>query len=156
MLHGIWNLDFFRYILPPFCVSPNLKSIHILFLGYISAVYPLLLIALTWACIELYSHDHKPLVWLWNKLNHFTAKQDSKSTISDVFATFFLLSYTKLRLTSLTTLGHINIYKANNSQMYLALYEDPRVLYFTKEHIPFAITSILVFLVSGSLPAFFF
>ena len=60
-LHGIWNLDFFRYIVPPFCVTPNLKSIHILILHYISAFYPLLLIALTWICIELHSHNYKPL-----------------------------------------------------------------------------------------------
>ena len=87
MLHGIWKLDFFRYIVPPFCVSPNLKRIHILILHYVSAVYPLMLIALTWVCIELHSHNYKPLVWLWNKLICLNTKQiDSKNTIVDIFA----------------------------------------------------------------------
>ena len=27
--YSIWTLDFFRYIIPPFCVSPNLKIIHV-------------------------------------------------------------------------------------------------------------------------------
>ena len=101
-LHGTWNLDFFRYIVPPFCVSSNLRSFHILIFHYISAVYPLLLIALTWVCIEFHSRNYKPLVWLWNKLSCFKTKKDSKSTIIDIFATFFFLSYTKLCLTSMS------------------------------------------------------
>ena len=35
-----WNLRFFHYLLPPLCVSSRLKAIHILFLGYVSALYP--------------------------------------------------------------------------------------------------------------------
>jgi hypothetical protein len=27
-LYGCWNLDYFRYILPPFCVSTELKRVH--------------------------------------------------------------------------------------------------------------------------------
>ena len=81
MLHGIWNLDFFRFVLPPFCVSPNLKSIHILVLGYISAAYPLLLIILTLIVIELYTRNLQSFVWLWNKLSCLMANRDSKTTI---------------------------------------------------------------------------
>ena len=62
--YGFWNLDFFRYILPPFCISPNLKLIHITFLHYISAFYPLCLICITWICIELHFHHFKPIVCL--------------------------------------------------------------------------------------------
>ena len=77
MLYGIWNLDFFRYIVPPFCISSRLKIIHIVFLTYISAFYPLCLIAITWACIELHSRNFKPLVWLWDKMRRlfFTMKR---------------------------------------------------------------------------------
>ena len=155
MLHGIWNLDFFRYIVPPFCVSPRLKNIHILFLCYISAVYPLLLIAFTWACIELHSQNYKPLVWLWNKCSCFKRKRDSKSTIVDVFATFFFLSYTKLCLTSMSILEITSILQANSSHVYSVLYDDPSVHYLSKEHIPFAIIGAIVLLVSGLLPALF-
>ena len=148
-IHGIWNLDFFRYIVPPFCVSLNLKSIHILFLGYVSAVYPLLLIALTWACIELRSHNYRPLAWLWNKLTCFQMKRDSKSTIIDVFASFFFLSYTKICFTSMSTFQCIAIVKANSSQSYSVLYDDPSVCCYSYEHIPFGIIAALVLLVSG-------
>ena len=64
-LYGVLNLDFFCYILPPFCISSQIKSIHVGFLGYISALYPILLIILTWVCVELHGQNFRPLVWLW-------------------------------------------------------------------------------------------
>ena len=44
-MYGIFNLDFFHYVLPPLCISSQLRPIHVFFLGYISAFYPFLLIA---------------------------------------------------------------------------------------------------------------
>ena len=153
VLHGIWNLDFFRYVLPPFCVSPNLKNIHILFLGYIPAAYPLLLIVLTLILIELYSRNLQPFVWLWTKLSCLKANRDSKTTIIDVFATFFFLSYTKLCFISLIVFEQTNIRKANNTQPYAVLLIDPRIRYFSKEHIPYAVISGLILFTFGLLPA---
>ena len=153
VLHGIWNLDFFRYVLPPFCVSPNLKNIHILFLGYIPAAYPLLLIVLTLILIELYSRNLQPFVWLWNKLSCLKANRDSKTTIIDIFATFFFLSYTRLCFISLIILGQTDIHKANNTQPYTGLLIDPRIRYFSNEHIPYAVISGLILFTFGLLPA---
>ena len=56
-LYGLFNLDFFHYILPPFCISSKLRSIHAFSLGYISAFYPFLLILLTWFCVEVVTLD---------------------------------------------------------------------------------------------------
>ena len=42
--YGIWNLDFLRYIIPPFCISRSLTSLQAEALEYVIAVYPLLLI----------------------------------------------------------------------------------------------------------------
>jgi hypothetical protein len=110
-IYGIWNLDFFRYLIPPFCISLDLKLIHIFSLYYISAFYPLVLIGITWVCIELHSRNFKPLTWIWGRIKkccYCKRRQvDSKSTIIDVFATFFLLSYTKLLFTSLYFLTFI-------------------------------------------------
>ena len=37
---GIWSLDFFRSVIPPFCVSSNIKNVHALALEYLVAFYP--------------------------------------------------------------------------------------------------------------------
>ena len=157
MLYGVWNLDFFRYIVPPFCVSSKLKIIHIVFLSYVSAFYPLCLIGITWACIELHSRNFKPLVWLWRKSHRmfFMMKKgwDSKNTVVDVFATFLLLSYTKLMLQSMATLGYVFIDNANETTSEVVLALDPSVDYFGYEHLPFAIIAVLILLFVVLLPA---
>ena len=147
--YGIWNLDFFRYLVPPFCISPHLKLIHIFSLYYISAFYPLVLIGFTWVRIELHSMNFKPLTWIWHYIKKACTccctrqKMDSKSTIIDVFATFFLLSYTKLLFTSLYFLIYVRI-KRNGSTFRVASGLDPATVYFSKDHAPFAVLAILI------------
>ena len=99
-LYGVWNLDFFRYILPPFCVSSSLQLIHIALLDFISIITPFFLIILCWICIELHSRNCQPLVCLWKPFHKCltTVRRvwNGKADIIDVFATFLLLSYSKL------------------------------------------------------------
>ena len=152
--HGIFNLDFFRYILPPLCISPNLKFIHIIFLEYISALYPLCLVALTWFSIWMYSRNFiRPPVWLLNKLSRIKSNQNSKRTMVDIFATFFFLSYTKLYLISIMCFTYSRIFKENSTESQLVLYVDPSIVYLSKEHIPYAVVGVFVSLVFGWLPA---
>ena len=146
-LCGVWNLDFFRYLIPPFCISPHLKLLHIFALYYISAFYPLFLIGITWICIELHSRNFKVFTWLSHQTKRcccFTRrKRDSRATIIDVFATFFLLSYTKLLYTSLYFLIFLPIEK-NGLRFRLASGLDPSIDYFSGGHAPFAIFAILI------------
>ena len=148
--YGIWNLDFFRYITPPFCVSPNIKPIHITFLYYISAIYPLCLIAITWICIELHSRNFKPVAWIWNKFNRcfpkWNAKFDANNTMIDVFATFFLLSYVKLVFTSFRIISYGTTLNTKNFSELKLLHVnmDPSIKYFGTEHLPFAVASAII------------
>ena len=152
--YGIWNLDFFRILIPPFCVSPHIKPIHVTFLNFISAVYPLCLIVISWIFIHLYSRSFKPIVWLRNRilnfLNSLKINLNATNTIIDVFATFFLLSFAKLVYVSLRSLyfrSSLNLMITNISlQQKLHIKSDPTVEYFGTEHLPFAIISLFIFL----------
>ena len=153
--YGIWNLDFFRYIIPPFCVSPFLKPIHINFLYFISAFYPLCLIAMSWICIHLYSRNFKPIVWLrdrlkQNVLNRFNINWDTTGTIIEGFATFFLLSYAKLVFTCLRTFSYAISWNLDNLSLQQTLYTKPdtSMKFFGNEHLPFAIISVFIFLLA--------
>ncbi len=55
---GIWNLDFFRYLYPPFCISPHYSTLSVISFEYIIAFYPLVLVFLTYISIELYDRDY--------------------------------------------------------------------------------------------------
>ena len=99
-LYGVFNLDFFHYILPPFCISSRLRSIHIFILGYISVFYPFILILLTWLCVELHGRNFRPIVCLWRPFHECFVRLrrswNTKSDLIDAFASFLLLSYSKI------------------------------------------------------------
>ena len=77
-----------------------------------------------------------------------------KASIIDVFATFLLLAYSKLLFVSLYLLDGIYIYNADGEHVSgypYVLKVDATVYYLSKEHLPFAITAILILLL---LPPF--
>ena len=117
MVFGIWI--FFRHILPPFCISPELEHMHVVLIDYVSAFYPLCLICITWIIIKLHFHNFKPVVWLWNKLRKCSCIQDRNvsrsNSLIDVFTTFFLLSYSKLVYTSSLILYPLNAVMYRNT-----------------------------------------
>ena len=136
-LYGIFDLEFYRYdILPPYCVSSKLKPIHLAFFGYISAFYPILLIFLTWICVELHGRNFRPLVWLWRPFHGCFVRLrrgwDTKSDIIDVFTTFFILSYSKIMYQTvlMTTTHHImNINETGRKFYKRQLVVDPSIQY---------------------------
>ena len=149
--YGFWNLDFFRYSLPPFCVSPELKLMHIVLIDYISALYPLCLICITWIIVQLHFHDFKPVVWLWSKCSCTCVRDRNHSrnnSLIDVFTAFFLLSYSKLVNTSSIILSPLNgkVYMNDSLSHVHQLAEDPRIKYFGKEHLMYALISISIIL----------
>jgi len=155
--YGIWNLDFFRLVVPPFCVSDKLTSIHALMLQYISAIYPLCLIAITYACIKLHDRNFRPTVWLWRPFHKCFARTrrswDAKASIIDVFATFLLLSYLKLLLVSQHLLHGITMHNSNGVAESEVLYWDATVKCFSKEHLPYAMAAILILVIFILSPA---
>ena len=154
-LYGFWNLDFFHYILPSLCLSPKLKLIHITFLYYVSAFYPLILVGATWICIQMYSHNFKSIVWLWRRVNQccFTLTKtnlDCSNSLTNAFATFFLLSYAKIVFISSRMLDAskvMNLRNGSTLHTYLTA-GDPSFGYFSIEHLPYIAVSIAILLLA--------
>ena len=67
-LCGIWSLDFFRSVVPPFCVSSNIKTLHGLALEYLVAFYPIFLIFITYVTTSMTTTSDQ----LFGCGNHFT------------------------------------------------------------------------------------
>ena len=113
-LYGVFNLDFFRHTLPPFCISTHLTPLQRVFLGYISAFYPLILIFLTWFCIKLHNNNFKTIVVLWRPFHRCFVQArkgwNTRNDLINVFASFLLLSNCKIiyqtLLVSGTTMRH--------------------------------------------------
>ena len=158
-LCGIWSLDFFRSVVPPFCVSSSLNNIHALSLEYLVAIYPICLIAITHTCIKLHNNNFRPLVWLWKPFHRHVANirrrcmWDSRASIINAFATFLLLSYSKILFVSFTLVYTVKI-RYSNGKKKCILYYDQTVDCHDQAHFIFptlAICVLIVFIISPVL-----
>ena len=149
VLCGIWSLDFFRSVIPPFCVSSNIKTVHALALEYVVAFYPIFLILFTYVCIKLHDNNFKPVVWLWKPFHrhftHFRRSLDRKASIVNAFTTFLVISFAKILFVSFTLLYPFYIrYNYDNIPTKLVLYYDPTVEFHTQEYSIFAAIAVCV------------
>ena len=142
VLYGIWNLNFIRYIVPPFCISEKLSGVHIHLLAYIFTLYPIFLVFITWFFVRLYDSNCqlvvilcKPFVYLFA---HLRRGWSIRNDIIDVFATFFLLSFTKLSIESLFFIRCGHVYTSSNTSISVAL-SDQTISCYSKEQIPYAL-----------------
>ena len=102
VLCGIWSLDFFRSVIPPFCVSSNIKTVHAFALEYLVAFYPILLIFITYACIKLHDNNFRPVVWLWKPFHrHFVGLHSiNNQCIHNISASLFFINFICILLTA--------------------------------------------------------
>ena len=98
--YDFWDLDFFRSVIPPFCLSGKISDLHLLALKYLPALYPLLLITVTYILIELHDKNVRVVVYLWRPFHRYFAplrgRWNPKASIISSFATFLTLAYNKL------------------------------------------------------------
>ena len=75
---------------------------------YIEAFHPLTLILITYICIKQHDHNFRAVVLLWKPLHrcfaYFRRSWDSEASVVNAFATFLLLSFTKILFVSFTLL----------------------------------------------------
>ena len=135
VFYGIWNLDFFQYVLPPFCVSSRLQLSHIIILSYLSCVYPFLLILLTLICIKLHDNNFRFFVALWRPFHQICVKLrkgwDTRRDMVDVFASFFLLSFSKTLYFSLLILEcsrRTTLTEEGNVICHFVMAHDPSII----------------------------
>ncbi len=161
---GIWNLDFFRLIIPHFCISENMTTLNIIAMEYIVAFYPLFLIIVIYIFIELYDKDFKPFQILWAPIKCVLSSMDwnidIRHSLIDAFATFLHLLYTKLIFVSFNLISYVATYNSKGEHVYPnVLYYAGEVPYFSKTHLPYFILSIsvlLVFVISPFLLLLFY
>ena len=149
-VYGIFNLDFFRYIIPHFCISSTMTTVQALSLEYIVAFYPLLLTIILYICIQLHARDCKPLVYLWKPFHKCFARMPQKwsplESLVHTFAGFLLLSYSKILFVSFTLLHNQGYTRDSSGEKVgpLTVYYNATVPYFSTEHLPFALLAIFI------------
>ena len=145
-LYSYWNLEPLRSILPDICL--NITTLQALALEYLIAVYPFVLILISYFIIQLYDNKCTLIVTLWKPfhkvLSIFRKTWDIRTSVIDSFATFILLSYMKILSVTTDILAPTQIYKLGSNRSTFGLYYSPSVEYFGIDHFPYAILAIVI------------
>ena len=137
---SLWNMDIFRSVHTPFCLHPSLNTMHVTALDYLIAVYPMLLMFLTYLVTTIL--DNFKLCINKNRRN---------SSLLNTFATFFVLSYSKILTTSLNLLSPVYVYTQNVEHAVYSL-SNGEIPYFGREHLPFGILAIMMLTLFNIMP----
>lgn len=156
-LYSWCNLDFFGLFFPPIC-DPRFDSTFSVFaINYISILYPLLLVALTYLFVELRDRGYRLVRWLQRPFHKlfFLLRRNCNVHCSciEVFASFLFISYVRFLSVSLDTITAVRLSNIENKQFgsFFWLY-DASLEIFGKTSIPVLIPSFLVILCVIFLP----
>ena len=151
-LYGIWNLDFFRVFDLGICLGTD--TLQTLSLDIAVAIYPLLLMVVSYVLIELYDRNFRLLVILWKPFltffGLFRRNWEIRTSVIDAYATFFLLSNVKFLSASFDLLIPVKILQLSSSKGFhhnWRLFYDATVPYFGETHLPYAILAIVTLFV---------
>ena len=97
------------------------------------------------------------IVCVWRPFHacfaRFRRKWDLKGSVINAFATFLLLSYSKLLTVSYSLLGATELYNNKGERVGPAvLYNNASIEYFSRQHLPFAVLAICILLVFVIFP----
>ena len=153
-LYSYWNLDILRTVLPDICL--NVTTLQALALDYLVALYPFVLILLSYFIIELYDRKCLCIVAVWKPfhkvLSRIQKSWNVRTSVIDSFSTFFLLSYVKIISVSADILIPTRIYKLGSNKSTFGVYYTPSVEYFGHEHLPFAILALTLLALFVCIP----
>ena len=155
-LYGVWNLDFFRPFYSDLCLGIGI--LPILALDYVIAVYPLLLMIISYLLIVLYDRNYRVVTIMWRPFqllfSLFRRNWNIRTSVIDAYATFFLLSFIKFLSVSFDLLVPTKVYhlSGDHYNYTLALFYAGDIEYFGKKHLPYGILAIAVMCVFVILP----
>ena len=154
--YGIVNLDLFRAVVPPFCVSEHVNGLHTIALQYLSVVYLLSLTLFVFFVLELHYRGCRVTMWLWKNIfvRIIRVKQTwtFRTSLADSLATCLLLSYTRLMLISFNLLYPISVFDEHGEVAKRTVNFQQDIGYLSKQHIPYALLGLAVLITLLVLP----
>ena len=158
----LWSLLFFKSLIPPFCISEKLSSVHIQLLTIVPAIYVVVLVITIWVLMDLHARNYKVIHLLWKPfsrfLKHLNIAACSSNAIIYGFATFTFLSSTTLVLNvsilavySTIFFRSINPNVSNTNTR--VVFIDPSVVYFSHEHVLYLMIAMVPCMFLVLIPA---
>ena len=146
--YGIWNLDFFRFLDLNICLK--LSPLATLSLDFFIAIYPLVIMIFIYILTLMYDSNWKIVVTTIKLLKAVFAKiniqRNIGTSVIHAFATFLFLSNVKFLNLCLDLLLPVQVCSiAMNGSCRWAVFYDPSINYFGRQHLPYAVLGLVTF-----------
>ena len=150
-----WSLHFLKVIIPPFCISEKLTSIHVNMLNLVSAIYPLVLVIISCILIELHARNYRIVGILWKPFKIILSKANMTAVTSDAvfhaFASFIFLSNISVMFTAYQVVNFVAVRNSTWHFQKQVLYTDPTVEWNTS--VPYVLIAALIFIFISLTPS---
>ena len=137
----------FRSVLSDICL--NVTTIQALVLDYLVALYPFLLILISYFIIELHDRKFVCIVTVWKPLQKLLTIFHVLrcSHISHrLICYILLLVHVKVLSVTMDLLTATQIHKLGSNTSMFGVYYSTSVHYFGDEHLPYAILALIIFI----------
>ena len=156
-LYGMWNLDFFGVLLPPYCLAPNAKLtlLQTLLLHYSIGLFPLT-VAITLIVLERSAEKwiccHRVDQCL-RRMRRWKAKYSDGMSYDRALPAFVILGFTRFLVSSSYILVSHTI-TGEDGERKVVVWWQGSVPYGSIQHIAYFIPAIVILLVFVLLPSF--
>jgi hypothetical protein len=154
VIYGVFNLEFFENLIPPFCFSSHFNTLSVLCLDYGVAFFPLAMIIVAVVCLKIKECSPFKVNSTVKKRNRRARKclgcgtRSVNEALLPAFAAFILLSYTKFSLISSYIMSLQSVIDENGTE------QEPQRVYFAGHlkstdatYIHYLIPSTIVFVI---------
>ena len=139
-----------------FSVLTNISTIQVTALQYLSALYPLFLVVLTYVVVRLHYNGCRLLVYMWRPFQYCKSRLginwEPITSIIHTFATFILLVYTKIIEVSFSLLVPSSVYNETGKLPYKIVYYDASIHFLSHQHLPYIIFALSMLTIFCGLP----
>ena len=156
-LYGMWNLDFFGVLLPPYCLTPHahLTLLQTLFLHFSIGLLPLT-VAITLVVLERSAEKwiccHRVDQCL-RRMRRWKAKYSDGMSYNRALPAFIILGFTRILVSSFYIFVNQTI-TGEDGERKVVVWWQGSVPYGSIQHIVYFIPAIIILLVFVFLPSF--
>ena len=156
-LYGMWNLDFFGVLLPPYCLTPHahLTLLQTILLHYSIGLFPLT-VAITLIVLERSAEKwiccHRVDQCL-RRMRRWKAKYSDGMSYDRALPAFVILGFTRFLVSSSYILVN-QIITGEDGERKVVVWWQGSVPYGSIQHIAYLIPAIVILLVFVLLPSF--
>ena len=145
-VYGPWNLDFFKALYDPECISPGITNLEAIVIDGFVGIYPLILLFLFYILVILRDHGCRIVLLIYFAISRFRSSFNLNSHIIGRYAAFYLLSYMKIGFSAVYILMPTRVWSPDGNYIWV-VYADPSLTYFGASHIGYAVITLLLALV---------